>query len=145
MGLLQTGTSCVSRGQNVFLAWGKGSRAVTTGWGAEVKPGLGLETGAGLRVMLGWGVLAPGAGGSWAGDLCYGRAPDMCRQAACGLVFGGRPSFNAKVLLFYAARMSLRPIRAVVGVRISSHSIMWLGHRLLIHRLSADTCFTFGY
>lgn len=88
--------------------------------------------------MLGWGCAGPGAGGSCRRPL-GGRAPDMCRQAACGLVFGGRPSFNA-MFVVYAAAMSLRPIRAVVGHQNFLHSIMWLGHRLLI-RLSRGHLF----
>lgn len=57
------GASCVSRGRNVFLAQ-EASRAVTMGWGQRSSLGLGLETGAGLRVTLGWGRAGPGAGGS---------------------------------------------------------------------------------
>ena len=57
------GASCVSGGQNVSPVQQVG-RAVTMGWGQRSSLGLGSETGAGLRVTLGWGRAGPGAGGS---------------------------------------------------------------------------------
>lgn len=56
------GASCVSGGQNVSPV--QDGRAVTMGWGQRSSLGLGLESGADLRVTLGWGRARPGAGGS---------------------------------------------------------------------------------